>query len=113
MEQLKFKNPVFKDGLNVTVRQGDKWWNFWVKDNPERKPKTVELATSDGQPCGTATIEQVKNAEFVMVPPYILALEHDPKCRTMDGLYNALKEVYPDFYAGVDVSVVFFTVNKK
>jgi hypothetical protein len=112
MEQLMFKYPVFKEGLNVTVRQGDKWWNFWVKDNPERKPKTVELATPDGKVFDIGVIEQVKNAEFVMVPSYVLALEHDPKCRTLDGLYNVMKEVYPDFYAGADVSVVFFTVNK-
>jgi hypothetical protein len=114
MEQLKFGKPVFKPGINLTVRLGDKWDKNFSQERGEDGCVLVDLATVDGKKVGQGRIEFVTGYSFAEIPAYLLVLEHDPTCRTLDGLYNGLKSCYRDqFNAGSWVTLLFFTVNGK
>lgn len=102
---LLFKNPVFHKGLNVSVRNGPKW-GFLVSPGDE-----VTLQETGGEVKGTATIILTQTRKFDELPECWLKYEHDPNCRTLDGLEKELFRVYGDSF-GPDVTVIFFEVHK-
>lgn len=87
--ELLFDNPRFHQGLNVTVRLGTKWaFNVRVGD-------TVNLArASGGSVIQTAIIQGIVMCKLDELPEALLALEHDPSCRTREGLRDELARVY-------------------
>ena len=94
MEVLKFKNPVFKRGNNLTVRRGIKW--------------DIEKAWIDkGNGLLTCEITTVV-MRFSDLTDADLADEHDEKCRTVDGLYRVMRKVYPGFDRREIVTLVSF-----
>jgi hypothetical protein len=115
MQQLMFANPVFHQGLNVTVRLGNKWLKFFEDQQNNQfnyRPVSIELATPDGEKVGEGQIEAVRLTSFVDISDEVLDLEHDNRCRDWSGLYNEMKVVYGDqFIADSEVTVVFFTVK--
>jgi len=101
MKILKFQNPIFHDGLNCTVRQGYKWANLKIGEtillNGERK----------------ATIEKISVLRFKDVKVEDIRYEHDPKCRTTNGLFKVLSGIYPDFDIDTVVTIIHFKLIKS
>jgi len=87
---LLFSNPTFSEGLNVTVRRGDKWAVL-------RPHEFVEIGLVSGESIGWVEIISVKIFPFVLITGDELFYEHDPSCRTYEGLLKEMKTVYPDF----------------
>jgi len=98
MKILKFQNPIFHDGINCTVRRGYKWTNLKIGEtillNGERK----------------ATIEKVSVLRFKDIKVKDIKHEHDPKCRTTNGLFKVLSSIYPDFGVDTVVTIIYFKI---
>lgn len=90
---LEFSNPVFNDSLNLTVRRGIKWASIdgliWVGEK-------------------AAKIKNTKVFRFSDITDKDLELEHDPSCRSLDGLTIEMQRVYKDFNVNEIVTLVFF-----
>ena len=89
---VKFDNPVFHGGVNITVRDGAKWANtakmgdiLWViePDDDERQG-----FTKNGEVCG------ILHAPLDDIPAGLHKLNHDPKCRTKAGIKAELDRIY-------------------
>jgi hypothetical protein len=94
---LRFSRPVFHAGRNVTVRRGAKWFReewAYVDIGEDKEPMLLKIGT-DLRP-------------FFLLSPVLLADEHDPSCRTLDGLFSEMQRVYPGFERHEDVTVVSF-----
>ena len=103
LHRLQFHNPVFKDGMNVTVRKGDKWTHQVLPGS------TVVLKKTDGDDLGEAYIAGVMYLPLRLIPPAVLKLEHDPKCRNPKGLLAVLRSVYgEDVNENTACTVLFF-----
>jgi hypothetical protein len=90
--RLDFQNPIFKKGLNVTVRKGDKWDVLTPKEDTVSLYQTGENA---------AIIPECPVLGKLVVPMYfipyeILTHEHDPMCRTQSGLLETMQSIYGD-----------------
>ena len=95
MKELLFENPVFNKGTNVTVRRGIKW-------SMESKAIVKDLGEVDLKPV-------VMRFEDIEVDD--IRYEHDPECRTQDGLKKVMQEVYPGFSSKEIVTLVYFDVE--
>ena len=92
---LKFKNHVFKEGINITVRRGVKWAN-------ESKAQIEAEENQVTRPVPIRTyVMRFKDLNEIMI-----ANEHDPKCRKVDGLLEVMKNVYPGFDPKEIVTIV-------
>ena len=86
---LMFSNPVFHKGINVTCRNGYKW--------SDAMGELVNIEDSDGETYyGKAHILGVLVCKLNKIPEGILAMEHDPSCRTQEGIITEMKRVYGD-----------------
>lgn len=99
---LKFENPVFNEGTNVSVRRGVKW---------DYAPRTVALADLDGNILGWVEI-QTKVMRFCDLLGTDIVNEHDPDCRTLGGLSRSMQKVYPGFRSQEVVTVVSFEYHE-
>jgi hypothetical protein len=88
MQKLLFKNPVFHKGVNVTCRKGTKWSGI----NGE-----VVIAETGGKDVCIATIKNTKTLRFMDLEEKDIVNEHDPSCRTWQGLYDVMVNTYGDF----------------
>ena len=91
MSDLHFQNAVFHEGINVTVRKGDKWHNL--------EGETVCVMDDAGKNFdekyrGDVHIMGSLLLFFDDIPAGLLRHEHDPSCRTKKGLKVELKRVY-------------------
>ena len=93
---IHFNNPVFHDGINCTVRRGYKWANLRIGEeillNGEKR----------------AIVKKLLICRFDEIEKGDISCEHDPKCRTIDGLFNTLSELYPNFSNNSIVTVIYF-----
>jgi hypothetical protein len=107
MRTLEFGKYIFKEGLNLTVRRGDKWDKYSTttesivlksvdKDDPDIEQKGIIVGST--------------SCRFDIISPCILLFEHDPGCRTQYGLECAMKQVYADFKTNEYVTLLFFLV---
>lgn len=103
--ELLFMNPVFHPGMNVTVRNGDKWMKANVGDRLIIKETDKKDVLKHGRVVGKAHIP------FKMVPEKWLDYEHDPSCHTYDGLLNEMKRVYSGFSEENYVVVLLFELT--
>lgn len=101
---LLFLNPVFHSGLNISVRNGIKWMKADVGDQLFIKKTGSEKVVCTGTLKGKAYIP------FKLIPDEWLANEHDPDCRTREGLLRGMKLAYHDFTEENFVTVLLFTV---
>lgn len=101
--RLTFAEPVFEFGLNLTVRQGDKWYGF---------KGDIDCDDVVGNLIMRTTVEETQLIRFLAIPAELLRFEHDPTCRNLPGLYRALLHVYPDFTADQTVTLVFFRTKR-
>jgi hypothetical protein len=96
---LKFSNPVFNNGRNLSVRRGEKW-------------RGVEFAMIDlgGGEVSPLVRLSTTTYGFNELRDEMLADEHDPACRTVDGLFKVMCEVYPGFSRNEVVTLVRFNL---
>lgn len=93
--QLEFQNPVFNAGWNTTVRRGRKW------------SKEGIAKVKIGQSFAVVELRPL-TYRFNQLSDHILRHEHDPSCRTVEGLFNEMCRVYPGFQRNEEVTVVDF-----
>ncbi len=101
---LEFLNNVHREGQNVTVRNGDKWYK------QVRPGDIVNIAETGKPPTAQARIWGVLSCRFWDIPGVDLLLEHDPACRTSDGLYACMRQVYPGFVGSNYVTVLHYEI---
>jgi len=97
MKELKFRDPVFIAGRNLTVRRGVKW-------DSEREAKIdrgIDLFTFQ-----ITTVVM----RFADLNDTDLSDEHDEKCRTVDGLFEVMCQLYPGFDIREIVTLVSFKI---
>lgn len=100
-KELEFTNPVFHEGVNITVRRGTKW-----SDNSVIP--FIKFGQNSRKALETSYRRVIKFNELTDAD---LVFEHDPKCRTVDGLAEVLKEVYPTFTREDTVTIIYFILN--
>jgi hypothetical protein len=99
---LKFNNPTFKAGINLTVRRGTRW------DVYDGDTVMVQYINADGAQMRWATKIRTRVFRFQDVTTEMLQDEHDPACRTYKGLRKVMFELYPDFHSNEMVTLVSF-----
>lgn len=108
--RMDFLNPVLapvEDGdadLLSTVRLGRKWFDA-VTTGDE-----LALARTNGEVVARATVVDYAYGPFDSIPPRYVRMNHDPACRTREGLEAAMRRAYPDFRPDSLVTVVVFEV---
>lgn len=100
IKNLLFSNPTFNDGINLTVRKGHKW-------HCERQAH-LDLG---GKMSVFLPIMHTRLAVFDELTDADLVHEHDPICRTKEGLFGVLQEVYPGFLETDEVTLIHFILN--
>jgi hypothetical protein len=100
-ERLRFDRPVFRAGINVTVRRGTKWADL------AKKGPVEFLDNQTNRVIGKSTLQAVV-MKFADLHDSDLVNEHDPACRNYYGLLNAMRDVYPDFSERELVTIVSF-----
>lgn len=98
---MKFSNPTFNDGLNLTVRRGSKWH---LSRHVNIELGADHIITAEGVSTRLMKFSDIDDAD--------LRHEHDPACCTVDGLFKVMQEVYPDFTRDEDVTLVYFIIHK-
>jgi hypothetical protein len=96
---LKFMYPPTKPRHYTTVRHGE------VRMNPQ-----FDICDEKGRRVGTGRIIRVSHSQFHMLRARDIANEHEPQCRTWEGLRDAMRHYYPDFRLTDVVTVVDFEV---
>ena len=107
---LEFQDPELHKGLNVTIRLGDKWMDrvdiddhVWLVDAMETGPNAI---------VGSGTIKGKMKVPFLYISEGLLQHQYDSSCRTMGGLYRAMKRAYKDrFNENSICTVLLFEVN--
>lgn len=112
LKQLLFSNPVFHDGINVTVRRGYKWADAMGEIVNVMDTDNVGL-TAGGAPA-MAQVLGVLVTKLNTIPESILVHEHDPTCRTLHGIAKEMRNVYGDDVKDDEpVTVLFFEFGKS
>lgn len=107
MKKLLFSNPVFHDGINVTCRNGYKW-----ADSLGEIVKVAETGNEEEWHYGL--ILGVLTCKLNKIPETVLAMEHDPSCRTSEGLIAEMKRVYgDDLPEDAPTTVLFFEFESE
>ncbi len=106
---LYFLTPEFHPGINLTVRAGRKWRKAQCGDQ-------LFLLETGEEHCirGRAIVVSVVSTTYGQIPHTVLALEHDPACRTREGLTAAMRRAYPDAGPILDndeMCLIFFYVD--
>jgi len=92
MRTLLFLNPTFHPGDNYTVRLGKKW------HDRVSVGEHVYLAETGAEelPLHEARISGKYLFKLDDLPQHVLDCEHNPRCRTRDGMKAGMREAYPD-----------------
>lgn len=112
MKDLLFKNPVFHSGLNITVRDGVKWGRL---DDTRGLVEEVSLRDTDsGRLVANGAIFGRLVLRQDQIPQQVMALNHDPACRTPKGLEAAMQAAYGDDRHEMGfVTVLFFMLDNR
>ena len=100
MDTMKFNLMEFRDELNVTVRRGSRW--------SDAKGPVVIAHAGDFERSRIGEILFTKMMRFCDLTNSDIIDEHDPKCRTTDGLFGVMCDTYPNFDEREIVTLVFF-----
>ncbi|MEE8551578.1 MAG: hypothetical protein V3T08_10035 [Gemmatimonadota bacterium] len=103
MRTLRFLNPEIQDGLNLTVRNGDKWADARCGDILQ----VVKTGEEDIELAQVMVVGAVLTNDVPNEAEYLLKYEHDPSCRTMERLHEVLDEAYPNGW-GPNLTLLFF-----
>jgi len=93
---IHFNNPVFHDGINCTVRRGYKWADLKIGEEI--------LLNGDKR----AIVKKLLICRFNEIKEKDISCEHDPECRTIDGLLSTLSKLYSNFSNNSVVTVIYF-----
>ena len=89
---MEFFNPVYHSGLNTTVRLGLKWF---TKCEPKDE---IEIVRPGEDAYGSLARGEIIDVQVFVgidkIPKGLLKKNHDPACRTKDGLYYVLRHRY-------------------
>jgi hypothetical protein len=100
--ELKFLNPTFNKGLNITVRAGIKWSKVKVGDS-------LILLKTDGEAVlGKVLVIGTLCLPAKFVPEELLVFEHDPNCQNRKGLFEVMGKIYPDFTEDSFIVILMF-----
>lgn len=108
---MYFGNPVFEPGkTQSTCRLGDKWeTQLDVGD-------VIDIQATKGNgpaEADMALVTGIKYMPFGDLPGAWLRMEHDPDCRTRDGLAEEMKSIYgEDFNRQARCTMVLFRPHK-
>ena len=94
---LEFANATFLPGRNTTVRRGTRWHGVPV----------VRLRLADGGLSPPVALETELRL-FRDLDEDALRFEHDPDCRTPQGLLAVLRIHYPGFGEDETVTLCHF-----
>ncbi len=97
---LTFVNPLFHRGRNTSVRRGNRWHGV----------AQARLQCAAGHPQPTVTLA-TELRQFSTLTAADLRDEHDPACRTPDGLLDVLQQIYPGFQPDETVTLVHFVLD--
>jgi hypothetical protein len=86
MKTIEFSNPVFKAGINFTVRLGEKW----------KEHLTINEFVFLNSTHYLGIIRRIITCPFGELPEEVIRNEHDTRCQSLDGLGRELKKVYPE-----------------
>lgn len=81
-------NNQFHGRFNTTVRYGLKY----LDDVRPGDNLVLNNISGDGLGCGV--VSEVWAGMLMAIPKKLMEAEHDPQCRTMDGLKKVLKNAY-------------------
>lgn len=99
---LTFVLPVFHRGRNTTVRRGHKWHTV------------AEARLQLGEGSLSLPVElHTELKQFSALTEADLPFEHDPACRTVDGLLLVLQQIYPGFDAEEEVTLCHFDFDDR
>lgn len=99
---LKFQNPKFHPGLNVTVRDGTNWMD---------EKGFIYIADEKGEIKGEGFILNTYTCQFQEINENHLIYEHDPQCYTKKGLRKVMNELYPGFEETDICTVILFITS--
>lgn len=99
---LKFPNLIFRKSMNVTIRKGEKKFDF---------SKDLDIQDSEGNVIGDGQLIKVEYKPFYQLDSMDVMFEHDPELRNYTALFWAMTKFYPEFQEGHLVSVIYFTVD--
>lgn len=109
LRTLLFTNPVFHNGINVTCRSGYKW-----ADSLGEIVKIEETGNEGERPGRYGHILGVMTVKLNKIPETVLAMEHDPSCRTQEGIIKEMKRVYgEDLPEDAPTTVLFFELENE
>jgi len=103
---LEFLNPTFHRGDNVTIRNGRKWIEKAFSGQIVKVVRTGET-----EALAQGVVKDIRLIPFKGVTLQDLWEEHDPECRTPDGLTKAMLMAYPDFNLESEVTIIRFTID--
>ncbi len=94
---LGFANPQFHTGRNTSVRRGNRWHGV-------PQARIEQAAGVHSQPLALHT----ELRRFDTLTSVDLRDEHDPRCRTPEGLLAVMQQLYPGFQRDEAVTLVHF-----
>ncbi|WP_305805896.1 hypothetical protein [Stenotrophomonas sp. YIM B06876] len=97
---IDYVTPLFNVGQNLTVRRGTEWHGV-----PEARMQLAHGQLSPPRPLQT----EVRRFDTLVAAD--LQHEHDPRCRTPEGLLAELQRIYEGFSAEETVTLVRFTME--
>jgi hypothetical protein len=104
---LHFISGTFHSGLNITVRRGLEWFRKGLMPG-----QTIILCVcppgQDHTVVGQARVAFVMAAQIETIPDELMIYEHEPSCRTKEGLLAAMSRVFGEVRADEIVTVIGF-----
>jgi hypothetical protein len=98
---------TFHPGLNITVRRGLEWFQKGLVPG-----ETITLCVCppghDHTVIGQARVAFVMSAKIETIPDELMIYEHEPSCRTKEGLLAAMSRVFGEVRADEIVTVIGF-----
>jgi len=108
VHKLLFLNPIVQPGTNVTVRLGTKWMHQLEVGDQFDIVKTNE----EDNVLAVAALRGWRSMPFNEITEDMIANEHDPECRTIDGLREAMVRAYAEKFTGESVcTIITFKVE--
>lgn len=104
---MHFISGTFHPGLNITVRRGLEWFQKGLLPG-DTFTLCVCPRRDDHTPIGTAKVAFVMAATIETIPGELMAYEHEPSCRTKEGLLEAMRKVLGEVRSDEVVTVIGF-----
>jgi len=104
---MHFISGTFHPGLNITVRRGLEWFQKGLLPG-DTFALCVCPRRDDHTPIGTAKVAFIMAATIETIPDELMAYEHEPSCRTKEGLLAAMRRVLGEVRPDEMVTVIGF-----